>query len=116
MQNTRLNNLINFFIARLRLWLINPWRRVSIWIIGLLFGFFLGTATSTVAGQMAQLDITVAAILLIVVEIINRIVYGRTGGNELGFVNRRAFWIEVLNATKIGFVYSMFVEAFKLGS
>lgn len=115
MQNTRLNNLINFWIGRLREWLVNPWRRVSIWIIGLLFGFFLGTAISTIAGQMAQLDIFVAAVLLAIVEIINRVIYGSTRTSESAF-GRRSFGLEVLNATKVGFVYSMFVEALKLGS
>ena len=101
-------------------------------MIGLLFGFFLGTAVSTVAGQMAQLDIVAAVVLVTIVEMINRLVYGRNrpmigdtrstnitsdfpnvGAVE---ISRKSFGLNVLNATKVGFVYSLFVEALKLGS
>ena len=62
MQNTRLNNLFDAIARRLGQWFLNPWRRLSLLIISFLFGFFLGTAISTTAGQKAELDIVVAAI------------------------------------------------------
>lgn len=110
MQNTRLNGLINNTNRQLEKWFFNPWRRLSLLVIGFLFGFFLGTAVATTAGQTANWDIITAAILVALCEIVDRIYYSR---------NRpaiRPLWTEALNAVKIGLTYSLFVEAFKLGS
>ncbi len=109
MQNTRLNNLVDSITLAIRQQLINPWRRLSLLVISLLFGFFLGTAISTTAGQTAEWDIVGAAIVVLLTEIISRIFYTR---------NRQTgtLLLESLNTLKIGMTYSLFIEAFKLGS
>ncbi|MDJ1175096.1 DUF565 domain-containing protein [Roseofilum capinflatum] len=88
----------------------NPWRRLSLLTISFLFGFFLGTALSTIAGQRAEQDILVAAILVILIEVLNRLIYGSK------LWSQDHLWRDVINGLKIGLVYSLFVEAFKLGS
>ncbi|OUL35070.1 DUF565 domain-containing protein [Nostoc sp. 106C] len=110
MQNTRLNNLLDAIARRLGQWFVNPWRRLSLLIISFLFGFFLGTAISTTAGQKAELDIWVAAILVFLTEITSRIFYSRS------FLSKRSLWVESINILKVGFTYSLFIEALKLGS
>jgi uncharacterized membrane protein YoaK (UPF0700 family) len=109
MQNTRLNNLVSAVAQRFGQWLSNPWRRWSLLLISFLLGFFLGTAVSTTAGQRANLDIYVAAIIAVVVEVISRLYYRRRTSND-------SFWLESLNILKIGLTYGLFIEAFKLGS
>ncbi|EGK88913.1 DUF565 domain-containing protein [Microcoleus vaginatus PCC 9802] len=110
MQNTRINRLIDVLGDRFRGWLSNPWRRISLLIISLLFGTFLGTAISTIAGQSADWDIIAAGLLVLLTELVNWLVYGgpRPATGSL--------WVEMLNALKIGLTYNLFVEAFKLGS
>ncbi|HIK28898.1 MAG: DUF565 domain-containing protein [Oscillatoriaceae bacterium SKW80] len=110
MQNTRLNNLIDTIGERFQQWLRNPWRRTSLLIISLLFGFFLGTAISTVAGQKANLDISVAAILVVLTEGVSWIFYGTNKQIAKSLLG------QILNSLKIGLTYSLFVEALKLGS
>jgi hypothetical protein len=110
MQNTRLNNLFNTIALRLRVWFFNPWRRFSLLIISFLFGFFLGSAVATTAGQTAEWDIAVAATLVVLTEFGSRIFYGRS------IRERQALWVECLNILKVGVTYSLFLEAFKLGS
>ncbi|MBW4614876.1 MAG: DUF565 domain-containing protein [Desmonostoc vinosum HA7617-LM4] len=110
MQNTRLNNLLDAIATRLEQWFLNPWRRISLLIISFLFGFFLGSAVSTTAGQRAELDIVVAAFLVLLTEITSRIFYSQS------FLSRRSLWVDSLNLLKVGFIYSLFLEAFKLGS
>lgn len=110
MQNTRLNTLFDNTANGLGGWLKNPWRRMSVLIISLLLGNFLGTVAATVSGQKAELDILVAAILVALTELVNRLTYGSNAET------RRSLLIQLLNALKIGLVYSLFVEAFKLGS
>ncbi len=110
MQNTRLNNLFDAIATRLGQWFLNPWRRLSLLLISFLFGFFLGNAVSTTAGQEGVLDIVVAAFLVLLTEITSRIFYSRS------FLERRSLLVDSLNLLKVGFIYSLFLEAFKLGS
>jgi len=110
MQNTRLNNLSNAIAIRLREWFFNPWRRISLLLISFLFGFFLGSAVATIAGQTAEWDIAVAGTLVVVTEVSSRIFY------RSSILDRRSLWIESLNYLKVGFTYNLFLEAFKLGS
>ncbi|MGB6298502.1 MAG: DUF565 domain-containing protein [Rivularia sp. (in: cyanobacteria)] len=110
MQNTRLNSLFDLIVRNLALWFLNPWRRISLLMISFLFGFFMGTVAATTAGQRAVLDIVVAAFLVFLTEVGSRIVYRRPPKE------RRKLWVESLNFFKVGFIYSLFVEAFKLGS
>lgn len=110
MQNTRLNNLFDAIARRLGQLFANPWRRMSLLIISFLFGCFLGTAVSTTAGQKAELDIVVAGFLMIITEVISRFYYSRS------FFAARSLWLESLNILKVGFIYSLFIEALKLGS
>jgi Protein of unknown function (DUF565) len=111
MQNTRLNNLVDVVAAGVGRWVSNPWRRLSLMIISLLFGMFLGTAISTTAGQAANWDIIVAALLVVLTESANWIFYRMKRGGI-----SRSLWVDLLNGLKIGLTYSMFVEALKLGS
>jgi Protein of unknown function (DUF565) len=110
MQNTRLSMLITTISRNTEAWFLNPWRRISLIIINLLLGFFLGAAISTGAGQRAEWDITAAGILVFFTEICSRIFYSR------GLLAKRSLWVESLNCLKIGIIYSLFLEAFKLGS
>jgi len=118
MQNTRLNNLFDFILTQLSRWFANPWRRISVILISLLSGIFLGTAISTTAGQTADWDVVAAGILILFTETVSRLVYGgsrrRTPSPEA--LSRSSLFSESVNAVKIGLTYSMFLEAFKLGS
>ncbi|MEM6425909.1 MAG: DUF565 domain-containing protein [Cyanobacteria bacterium P01_H01_bin.119] len=116
MQNTRLNTLVTVTGDRLREWLINPWRRVSLSIISLLLGNFFAIAVSSVAGQTADLDIVLSLILLLFVELINRLVYRRSQRSASDRAQQKSLPLSLLNAFKIGLVYGLFVEGFKLAS
>lgn len=121
MQNTRLNDLVDRLLGRLNQWIRNPWRRISVMIISLLLGNFIATVVSTIAGQRAELDVFLAALLLIFTEVTSWLVYRgdairdrRTPAGELAIA--RPLFAEMLNGLKIGLIYGLFVEAFKLGS
>ncbi len=117
MQNTRLNSLIDTLLDRSGRWLQNPWRRISLVVISLLLGNFLATAIATTAGQNADWDILVSVVLVVFTEGVSWFVYRidrRTvPSNQTG---QRALAIEILNALKLGLIYGLFVEAFKIGS
>ena len=121
MQNTRLNTLIDRIDRQFIQWVENPWRRVSLIIISLLFGNFLASAIATSTGQKAELDISISLLLLGITELINWLTYGsRLGRRKSAQINaivgQRPIWIAILNSLKLGLIYGLFVEAFKLGS
>ena len=113
MQRTRLSTLVSSASNQFGRWVFNPWRRLSLIIIGLLFGNFFGIAISSIAGQAAELDVVVSAVLLGIVEFVSWLVYRRPPQKP---AQRISLPLEVMNALKIGLTYSLFVEAFKLGS
>ncbi len=120
MQNTRLNTLVDRAVRQFTQWAQNPWRRLSLIIISLLFGNFLASAIATTTGQTAALDITVSLILLGITEFVSWLTYTndmrRRAEDTLATGKQRPLWLAILNSLKLGFVYGLFVEAFKLGS
>ncbi|MEM9904801.1 MAG: DUF565 domain-containing protein [Cyanobacteria bacterium P01_D01_bin.44] len=112
MQRTRLSMLVNQTGQRLSQWVFNPWRRLSLVAISLLFGNFFGSAIAATAGQAAKWDIIIAALLLAIVELISWLFYR---GRSAEMV-QRPIVTDLLHAFKLGMTYSLFVEAFKLGS
>lgn len=115
MQRTRLSTITDAAIERVESFFSNPWRRISLIAIALLFGFFFGSAVSTTSGQTASWDIIVAAFLLLFTEVISRWVYRRRQPQPTA-VNRPSIGKDLLNYFKIGMIYSLYLEAFKLGS
>jgi Protein of unknown function (DUF565) len=116
MQNTRLNSLVDRLLDRFATWIQNPWRRTSLLIISLLFGNFLATAIATVTGQSADWDVVVAAVLTGLTEVASWLIYGMNRRVPAGEPKQRPLGGDILNALKLGLIYGLFVEAFKIGS
>lgn len=110
MQNTRLTQLLSNAGQQVEDWLSNSWRQLSLLTISLLLGYFVAGAVASIAGQAARWDTTVALVMVILVELLNRWVYG--GPRD----DRRSFWRSFANNFKIGVIYSLCLEALKLGS
>ena len=115
MQNTRLNRLVDVALTQSSQWLQNPWRRISLVVISLLLGNLSATAIATIAGQNADWDIVVSAILVAFTEGISWIVYRKNSVQQIR-VGQRMLLLEMTNALKLGLIYGLFVEAFKIGS
>ena len=116
MQRTRLNSLVIATAERLKLLFSNSWRRISLSLIGILLGFFMGSAIITTAGQDAIWDVSAAAILLAFTEFTSKLIYSRRNRLEHSSLVRRQLYVDVFNLFKIGLTLSLFLEAFKLGS
>ncbi len=110
MQNTRLNTIVDTLLNLLQQWLRNPWRRTSLLVISVLLGFFSGEFIASVAGQKANLDVTMAATFLAITESYTWFLY--RSNRQLG----QMLLPQLLNCLKLGFMYSMYLEAFKLAS
>ncbi|MEB3830684.1 DUF565 domain-containing protein [Phormidium sp. CCY1219] len=110
MQNTRLSSLLNGALSGVSQGLSNPWRRISLLTISFLLGNFVGTAISTIAGQNANLDTVVAAVLLVFTEVYSWFFY------KMYQKMKQSLLAQSLNAFKIGLIYNLFILAFTLGS
>jgi Protein of unknown function (DUF565) len=116
MQNTRLNLLLEGTVGQFSRWLQNPWRRLSLLIISILFGNFLSSAIATLAGQHADPDVLAAALMVAIAEAISWLTYRFNRRRSRPADAPSPMIFELLNGMKLGLMYGLFVEAFKLGS
>jgi hypothetical protein len=118
MQRTRLNTIVAVTGDRFNRWVSNPWRRFSLQIIIFLGGFFWASVVSLTSGQTAAWDVGVAFLCLGGVELTSWLYYRSMPRrqNIQEVLPPRALWLEMLHAGKLGFVYGLFLDAFKLGS
>ena len=134
MQKTRLTILLDVVSQQLSQSLRNPWRRISLILVSLLFGNFAASVVATITGQAASWDVLVAIVLICSCELVSWVVYRQRPGvsSNLNWTRRlsektsppalsepastRSSFLDVVNAVKIGLIYGLFVEALKLGS
>ena len=103
-QSTRLQRSFGGLVQQLETWAGNPWRRLSLLSIAALFGFLVGSAITSVAGVLGQMDPVGALIVVLGTEVTVRLC--STGSARLVE--------QVLNVSRIGLLYGLFLEAFKL--
>ena len=77
-------------------------------LISLLLGFFLATVLSTMPAQTGDSSIIAAAIIITFNETMSKLVYSQR--------HYPILILSIIKYTKIGIIYGLFVEAFKLGS
>ena len=103
-QSTRLQRSFGGLVQQLETWAANPWRRLSVLSIAALFGFLVGSAITSVAGVLGQMDPVGALIVVLGTEATVRL---RSTGSP-------TLVEQVLNVSRIGLLYGLFLEAFKL--
>lgn len=84
-----------------------PSRLLSAAALAILFGFFSATSASTIIGSVADWDPLAAAVLLVWTEGFTKVYYGREKKSRL---------LQLINGFKIGLIYGMTVDAFKLST
>nr|YP_010933352.1 hypothetical chloroplast RF20 [Streptofilum capillatum]WKT08563.1 hypothetical chloroplast RF20 [Streptofilum capillatum]WKT08662.1 hypothetical chloroplast RF20 [Streptofilum sp. BC4-VF8pt]WKT08761.1 hypothetical chloroplast RF20 [Streptofilum sp. ZNP2-VF4pt] len=98
--------------------------RFQCYILFLLLGFFQATALSTTLGQTGDWDVLIAGFLVAIMEIMGFFAYkpyllffsNNLTKRGLGLDRPRPYLLKCVNYFKIGLMYGLFVDAFKLGS
>ncbi len=108
LQSTSLNRSFGRAFDRLEFWAINPWRRYSLLLIVLLVGFFLGTSIGTINGVLALMDPIGALITVLILEVLVR---ARRNGT---IKNRDSLLVKIIDSARIGLLYGLLLEGFKL--
>nr|YP_009315715.1 Hypothetical protein ycf20 [Trichogloeopsis pedicellata]SCW24373.1 Hypothetical protein ycf20 [Trichogloeopsis pedicellata] len=111
MKKTNLNQLTEYIVNIIRQTHKNKINSLSLSILYMLLGFFISTTLSTIPGQTGDWGIIGAAVIVTFYERISQQTYPLRFKNSLThvFINR-------INYIKIGILYGLFVDAFKLGS
>lgn len=89
---------------------------ISIQILNILLGFFTATALSTIPAQTGDWGIVAAAIIVTNQEIISKIIYQYKSFKYMQKISLLNIFLKYCNYIKIGILYGLFVDAFKLGS
>ena len=106
LQSTRLQTNVGEAIQSLDHWARNPWRRLSLQALSGLIGFLLGSAITSVAGVLGQMDPVVALLVVLGAELTIR----RRRSSEAAMKLPQ----QLLDLGRIGFLYGLFLEGFKL--
>lgn len=78
-------------------------------LVSLLLGFYLSTILSTLPAQTGDWNIINASIIVTINETFSKFFYSF-------YKQRKPIVIDIMNSIKIGIIYGLFVDAFKLGS
>jgi len=89
---------------------------LSIELLSILLGFFASTALSTIPAQTGDWGVVAAAIIVTNQEIISKITYQRNILKYYKYNILLSKYLKYCNNIKIGIIYGLFVDAFKLGS
>ena len=89
---------------------------LSLQLLSLLLGFFISTALSTIPAQTGDWGIIAAAIIVTNQEIISKMTYQNLITSKYKPISSINIFFKYCNNVKIGIIYGLFVDAFKLGS
>jgi len=89
---------------------------LSLKLLSILLGFFASTALSTIPAQTGDWGIVAAAIIVTNQEIISKITYQSNILKYYKYNILLSKYLKYCNNIKIGIIYGLFVDAFKLGS
>ena len=108
MQKTNYSRLINQLSSFLFNFFISSWRSKSISLISVLSGYFLFANFLTKFISEGKNELVMVPVIIFIIEIIIRI---RPSSEKKLFV----VWL-ILDKIRIGAIYAVVLEAFKLGS
>nr|BBI37314.1 Uncharacterized protein ycf20 [Palmaria palmata] len=106
MRQTRIEVISYYLYEYINTILCKKLNELSLSVLSMLLGFFISTALSTIPGQTGDWGLVGAAIIVTFYEIISKKVYPKSS----------FYLVPQVNNIKIGIVYGLFVDAFKLGS
>ena len=108
LQATRLQRSLGDGWERLNLWSANPWRRASLLLIVMLSSFVIGSSIGAIAGVSGHSDPVAALITVVALEALVRLrrPWPKRAETLLG--------LQMLDMTRIGLIYGLLLEGFKL--
>ena len=109
MHQTRFNNFQKSFGTSLSSSFLGPWNRRSIGIISLLIGYYLGSNLTVYFLEKVGQRPFVVIFMVFIIELLVRL------RSTVKTDRRPIYWLAIDNV-RIGSVYAVVLESFKLGS
>ena len=103
----RFSDLVSSVPTRIDLYFTSPSRRALFGGIALLGGFYVAQTISLSFGALGVNDVVAAALSVLGTEYVTR--FYHTNKNP-------SLWLSLLNVFKMGYMYGLFIDAFKLAS
>jgi len=122
---TRLERYLDIQYERLKTYLFYHWKNLTKATIIFFVGFFWASGLATLIGQTGDWDVLISAIIIYLNELISKWVYGLEGKATQSFPVLRKKYLPTsinfpiknqINQFKLGLLYGLFIDAFKLGS
>lgn len=108
LQATQLQRNVGDWWGRLNRWATNPWRRASLLLIVMLSSFLIGSSIGSMAGVSGLMDPVAALLTVGFWETLVRLrrPWSKHTNARLG--------LQILDVTRIGMIYGLLMEGFKL--
>jgi len=107
-QQTRFQTTIAEAGFRLQNWAINPWRKLSLFLLTLLISFVIGVGLGTISGALDQMDLVAAILCVAVLEFSVRC------RRALRQAERDRLLLRLMDMARMGLLYGLLLEGFKL--
>ena len=107
MQRTRLRRVMGESLHGLALWAANPWRYVSLLAVIFTGAFALGNGITTISGTLNLFDPIAAITAMTLTEVLVR---------QRPFLQRQRnhLWLHLVDAFRVGFLYGVLLDGFRL--
>ena len=89
-------------------WAVNPWRRYSLSLIILLWGYFIGSSLGMVSAVVELMDPVAAFLSVLLIEILIKV------RRAYRFQRKKRFLVLLLDSLRLGLFYGFFTESLKL--
>ena len=107
-QNTNFQIKLVENLKTLSSWAINPWRRYSLSLIVLLFGYFLGSSLGMISAVVELMDPVAAFFSVVFIEILIKL------RRSYRFEREKKFLVLLIDSLRLGLFYGFFTESLKL--
>ena len=107
-QNTNFQIKLVENLKTLSSWAINPWRRYSLSLIVLLFGYLLGSSLGMISAVVELMDPVAAFFSVGFIEILIQI------RRSYRFEREKKFLVLLIDSLRLGLFYGFFTESLKL--
>jgi len=107
-QSTGLNKTFGDLLNQLNSWSDNPWRKYSLLLIVFLSSYLLGSSLGMINGALAYMDPVGALFTVLLIEAMVRI------RSNLYDRKKSLVLLSLLDMARIGLLYGLFMEGFKL--
>ena len=107
-QKTKFQLRIVENIQTFSIWANNPWRRYSISLITILFGYFLGSSIGMISAVVELMDPVAAFLSVVFIEILIAL------RRNFRFEKKKKFLLLLLDSLRLGLFYGFFTESLKL--